>query len=78
VFLLADAAFCCIQGQEAPDGYYNVTSMLKGLSKAEIKACGGCMDARGSTPEHLLPGVARGSMPELAEWVVSSDKALVF
>ena len=78
VVLLADAVFCGIQGQKTPDGYYNIASMLKGLSKAKIKACGACMDARGLAPEHLLPGIARGGMPELAEWVVSSDKVLVF
>jgi uncharacterized protein involved in oxidation of intracellular sulfur len=53
--------------------------MLKSvLLKAEVKACGSCMDARGVKREHLMPGLERGTMGELAEWTVEADKVLVF
>lgn len=78
IFLMADAVFCAVNGQKTPEGYYNIERMLKGLKAAEIKACGGCMQARGVQPDHVLPGVNAGNMQELAEWVVDSDKVLVF
>ena len=78
VFLLADAVFCGIMGQKTPEGYYNVERMLKGLGKAEIKACGTCMEARGLKKEHLLPGISPSDMIELGEWVVDSDKVITF
>lgn len=78
VFLMADAVFCAMNGQKTPDGYYNIERMLKGLKAAEIKACGGCMEARGLQTEQMLPGVTASNMQELADWVVDSDKVLVF
>jgi len=78
LFLMADAVFCGIKGQETPEGYYNIERMLKGLRKAEIKACGTCMKARGVTGEHLLPGISPTDMAGLAEWVADADKVLVF
>ena len=78
VFLMADAVFCAIDGQKTPNGYYNLERMLKGLKKAQIKVCGSCIEARGLKPVHMLPGIKVGNMLELAEWVVDSDKVLVF
>lgn len=33
VFLLADAVFCAMENQRTPDGYYNISRMVKGLLK---------------------------------------------
>lgn len=78
VFLMADAVFCGIKGQKTPEGYYNIERMLKGLKDAQIKACGGCMDARGLTSDHLLPGIIPSNMLELNDWVVVCDKVITF
>ena len=78
LFLMADAVFCGIKGQTTPEGYYNVERMLKGLHKAEIKACGTCMKARGLTSDHLLPHVQAATMNDLAEWVRTSDQVVTF
>lgn len=78
LFLMADAVFCGIEGQKTPEGYYNIERMLKGLRKAEIKACATCMEARGLTDQHLLPGISPANMMELAEWVAEADRVLVF
>jgi len=75
---VADAVFCGIQGRDTPTGYYNLESMLKGLRRGAIKACGGCMKARGLKPERLLPGIAPSNMQELADWTFESDKVIVF
>lgn len=80
VFLMADATSCAKQGQDTPNGYYNLARMLRSVvSKgAEIGACGTCMDARGLTEGELLDGVHRSTMDELAEWTMEADQVIVF
>ena len=48
VFLMADAAFCALTGQNTPNAYYNIERMMKAvLSKGgKFKICGGCSEAR--------------------------------
>lgn len=79
VFLMADSVGCAIRGQKTPDGYYNIERMLKGvLTRAEVRACGLCMETRGLAEDAFVPGVKKSNMPELGEWVASSDKVTVF
>jgi uncharacterized protein involved in oxidation of intracellular sulfur len=80
IFLMADGVICAKGGQKTPDGSYNIERMLRGCTtkKAEIGACGSCMDARGLTDEELLAGTRRSSMAELAEWSAWADKILVW
>ncbi len=80
IFLMGDAVVCGLAGQKTPDGYYNIERMLKGLvHRATISTCSTCMDARGIKDEDLAEGVKRGSTtPQLAEWVLASEKVLVF
>jgi uncharacterized protein involved in oxidation of intracellular sulfur len=79
VYLMADSIGCAIRGQKTPDGYYNIERMLKGvLNRAEVRACGLCMEARGLAEDAFVAGVKKSTMPELGEWVASSDKVIVF
>lgn len=80
IFLMADAANCAIKNQNTPNGYYNIERMFKlSLNKgAKVKMCGSCADARGLTNLPLIEGVEISSMADLANWVVDSDKVLVF
>jgi uncharacterized protein involved in oxidation of intracellular sulfur len=80
IFLTGDAVVCGLAGQNTPQGYYNIERMLKGLAgRATISACSTCMDARGIKDEDFTGGVKRGSTtPQLAEWVATSEKVLVF
>ena len=78
LLLMADAVFCGIKGQKTPEGYYNIERMLKGLRKADVKACGGCMDARGLSTDYLLSGIMPSNMEELNGWVFDSDKVITF
>lgn len=58
VFLMADAVGCAKPGQATPDGYYNISRALKGLTTrgVPVGACGPCMDARGYTDGSLRGG----------------------
>jgi len=81
VFLMGDAASCAKAGQNVPQGYYNVGTMLQGPASrhgVEVAVCGTCMDARGITDGELVAGARRGSLSELTDWTAWADKTLVF
>ena len=81
VFLMGDAASCAKAGQKVPQGYYSVEMMLQGPATrhgVEVGVCGTCMDARGIADAELAAGVRRGSLAQLTDWTIWSDKALVF
>jgi len=80
VFLMADGVFCAKQGQNTPNGFYNIERMLKGVRghKGTILLCGTCMDARGLKAEELMEGARRSTMDELTTLTMDADKVLVF
>jgi len=80
VFLIGDGVACAKQGQKTPNGYYNLESMLKGITNrgSEVAVCGSCTDARGIAETELVAGAKRGSMEQLASWTADSDRVLVF
>ncbi len=80
IFLMADAASCAVANQTTPNGYYNIERMLKlSLNKgAKVKICGGCAEARGLKNQQLIEGTELSTMAELTNWVIDSDKVLVF
>lgn len=80
VFLMGDAASCAKAGQKVPQGFYNIGDMLGMVARAgaEIGVCGTCMDARGIAATELIEGAHRGTLDELTEWTIWSDKDLVF
>ena len=80
IFLLADAVFCGLPNQTTPNGYYNIERMLKfSIAKgATVKICGSCAEARGLKNAQLIEKTELGTMAELTDWVVDSDKVLTF
>jgi uncharacterized protein involved in oxidation of intracellular sulfur len=80
VFLMGDAASCAKTGQKVPSGYYNVQTMLAGVTRkgGPVGVCGTCMDARGITETELSEGARRSSLDELATWTLEADKVIVF
>ncbi len=80
VFLMGDAASCAKAGQKVPSGYYNVQTMLAGVTRkgALVGVCGTCMDARGITEAELSEGTRRSTLDELATWTLGADKVIVF
>jgi uncharacterized protein involved in oxidation of intracellular sulfur len=76
---MADAVLAAKSGQNTPDGYYSLESMLNGvLLHGDVVLCGTCMDARGIADSELIQGAKRGAMPQLAELTLAADKVLVF
>ncbi|GMQ97806.1 MAG: DsrE family protein [Acidimicrobiia bacterium] len=80
VFLIGDAAACAKAGQSVPQGYYNLESMLRPISRrgGAVGVCGTCMDARGITEKELAEGCLRSTMDELTQWTMDADRVLVF
>lgn len=80
IFLLADSVGCAIPNQKTPQGYYNIERILNSVINrgAEVKACGGCSEARGISELKLIEGVEISNMKEFSNWVVEADKVLTF
>lgn len=80
VFLMADAVGCALPNQVTPQGYYNIERMVRSViaKKGVVRLCGTCADARGIKGLPLIEGAELGSMAELAQWTVESDKMVVF
>jgi uncharacterized protein involved in oxidation of intracellular sulfur len=80
IFLMADAVGCGIPNQNTPSGYYNIERMLKSvvMKGGKIRACGGCMDARGLAEIKLIDSVERSNMKELTELTLDADKVITF
>ena len=80
VFLMADAVTAALNGQETPNGYYNMGRMLQLVLNhgGAIKLCGSCAQARGLAGLTLLEGVEMSNMQDLAAWTIESDRVLVF
>lgn len=79
LFLMGDSVMCAKSGQITPQGFYNIERMLKPvLRSGQIAACGTCMEARGMTPDMLAEGVHKGTLDELTEWTLWSDRIINF
>lgn len=78
--LVSDAVYAAMPNHLRPDGSANMEVALGGLieSGAEIKACVTCVDHRGMFGATLIPGVHIGNMIEIAGWVETSDRVLVY
>lgn len=80
IFLLADAVFCGLPNQKTPNGYYNIERMLRSVIRqgGEVKACGGCSEARGIDALSLIEGVQLSNMKEFTLWTLECEKVLTF
>jgi tRNA 2-thiouridine synthesizing protein D len=86
LFLLEDAVFAAKRGQQPPAmpvgeaGMPNCEELLQAAMKEglTIKACRVCSMERGLQPEQVMEGVEIGSMVDLVNWVVESDRTVFF
>ncbi len=80
VFLIGDAAACAKGGQKVPAGYYNIETMLRGVTRhgGAVGVCGTCMDARGIADAELAEDCARSTLEQLADWTLAAGRVLVF
>lgn len=79
VFLLGDAVWCAKQGQQTPDGYYNVARMLRPiLRRGLVLVCETCLAVRGVAHGDLMPGCKPAKLGELGLLVLDADRVLTF
>ena len=79
LFLMSDSVVVGLPNQVdgAGNGLQAMVEQLVGLG-VPIKLCRTCALARGIAELPLIPGVAIGTLPELAEWTLAADKVITF
>ena len=81
IFLMNDSIDLGKEGVVPPEGYFDLTEMLQKLIEkgVQVKACGTCMVRCGiHKNKPLIDGAPEAKMPELAEWILDSDRVISF
>ncbi|MFA5629442.1 MAG: DsrE family protein [Dehalococcoidales bacterium] len=81
IFLMNDSIDLAKEGLPVPEGYFNLTEMLAALiaKGIAVKVCGSCIARCGIYKDKpLINGAIQSTMPELAEWVIESDRVISF
>lgn len=82
IFLMNDAVDLARDACRPPENYdQDLSQMLKDLIArgVPVKVCGTCMARCGIYKNYpYFEGAEKSTMPELAAWVVDSDKVLTF
>ncbi len=86
LFLLEDAVFAAKKGQQPPEmpvgdaGMPSCEELLRAAIQEglKIRACRVCSSERGLQAEEVIEGVEGGSMVDLVNWVVESDRSVFF
>ena len=82
VFLMNDSVDMARDICKAPENYdQDLSAMLKDLISRDVavKVCGTCMARCGIYKNHpYFQGAEKATMPELAQWVIESDKVITF
>jgi uncharacterized protein involved in oxidation of intracellular sulfur len=82
IFLMNDSVDMARDVCKPPANYdQDLSAMLKDLISqgVAVKVCGTCMARCGIYKNHpYFDGAEKSTMPELAEWVVDSDKVITF
>ena len=87
LFAFEDALFAAKKGQKPPEfpgtmdeHMPNCEVLLKSAIRqgVVVKLCGVCAAERGVAAPELIDGVEIGSMRDLVQWVLESDKSVSF
>jgi len=80
VHLLDDGVEVGRRGHQVPEGKTSLEELLGELIECglEVRACGMSLDDCAIDEAAMLPGIERGSMKALAEWVDGSDHVMTF
>lgn len=87
LFLLGDAVIAARKGQQTPEFPGMLEGRMPSVEKlmetavrmgAHVNACGVCCKQRVVIQEEMIDGCSIGSMKNLVEWVVTSDKVIDF
>ncbi|WP_028116013.1 DsrE/DsrF/TusD sulfur relay family protein [Ferrimonas senticii] len=78
LFLMSDAVFAALSGQNTPDLSYHIGQMLEILlaQGVEIQMCKTCVEARGVSLERCIDGIEIGTLVTLTDWTLNSDKVI--
>lgn len=79
LFLMSDAVVAGLPNQAdgSTKGLQEMIEELVGMG-AQIRLCRTCAMARGIVDLPLIPGLAIGTLAELAEWTLNADKVITF
>lgn len=82
IFLMNDSVDMARDVCKPPASYdQDLSAMLKDLiaKGVAVKVCGTCMARCGIHKNHpYFDGAMKSTMPELAQWVIDSDKVITF
>ena len=82
IFLMNDSVDMARDACTPPESYdQDLSAMLKELISRGVlvKVCGTCMARCGIYKNHpYFDGAEKSTMPELAQWVIDSDKVITF
>ena len=82
IFLMNDSVDMARDVCKPPASYdQDLSALLKDLISrgVSVKVCGTCMARCGIYRNHpYFAGAEKSTMPELAEWVIDSDKVITF
>ncbi len=86
LFLFEDSVFAPKKGQKPPEmpimdeKMPNCEELLKSAIKegVKVKLCSVCASERSITKPELIEGVELGTMKDLVNWVLESDKVVTF
>ncbi|KFZ36238.1 hypothetical protein HR45_17800 [Shewanella mangrovi] len=78
LFLMSDAVFSAVAGQNTPDLSYNLAQMLEILlaQNVPVKLCKTCVEARGVNSNMLVDGAEIGTLGDLTQWTLAVDKVM--
>jgi uncharacterized protein involved in oxidation of intracellular sulfur len=78
IYLMSDSVTGAIPGQKEKAGQYNIGEMLSTIIEngGEVKLCTSCAETRGVSS--VIPGAVIGTLTDLTNWIMESDKALVY
>lgn len=80
LFMMSDAVTVGLPNQPPAEAGGGLQHMLEDLMQrgAQVRLCRTCAVARGLGEAPLIPGVAIGTLTELAAWTVQADKVITF
>ena len=80
LFMMSDAVTVGLASQGDSESGGGLQEMLKELTRrgVPIRLCRTCAQMRGIAGATLVPGVAIGTLPELAAWTLAADKVITF
>jgi tRNA 2-thiouridine synthesizing protein D len=88
LFIFEDAVIAAKTGQKPPElpslleheAMPNCEELLKAAIKqgARVKICGVCAAERGLTQEQVVEGAEISTIHDLVDWVINTDKVVVF